>query len=150
MRICCLVLLFTLTGCAFFQPRDGWHRASTEDFTFNLPPDLHQVPGNSAESQVVQYTSDDISATFDEGAEAGDRLDSLTKFANYTSEMEIIHGKGVQIVSFDIPPGPGHRFDYAIAASYRGIGLTVYIHCRTKDDYAIAMKIFHTVRFKLF
>jgi hypothetical protein len=54
----------------------------------------------------------------------------------------------VQVVTFDIPPGGEHRFDYAIAASYLRIGLTIYVHCRTKDDYQVAEKIFKTVKLK--
>ncbi len=88
--------------------------------------------------------------TFDEGAYAGDRLDSLGKYKSYASDMEIIHGIGVQTVTFDMPAGPGHRFDYAAAASYRGIGLTVYIHCKTRADYQTATKIFKSLRSKLF
>jgi len=150
MRNCCLVLILMLAGCAMVQPSDGWRRAETKGFTFKLPPSLQLVSGNSADSHIVQYTNEQMTATFDEGASAGEPLDSLGKYPEYSSDTAIIHGKGVQIVSFDIPPGPGHRFDYAIAASYRSIGLTVYIHCRTKADYAVATKIFKTVRFKLF
>ena len=87
--------------------------------------------------------------TFDEGASAGERLDSLAKYKSYASDMEIIHGIGVQMVTFDIPPGPGHRFDYAAAASYRGVGLTVYIHCKSQADYQTAKEIFKTLRSKL-
>ncbi len=150
MRICCLVVTLLLTGCAMFQPPDGWRRLDTMDFTVELPTTLMLMPGNAPASRILQYQNDEMIVTFDEGAYAGERLDSLSKYKNYTSDMEIIHGIGVQTVTFDIPPGPGHRFDYAAAASYRGIGLTVYIHCKTKEDYQMATKIFKTVRSKLF
>jgi hypothetical protein len=133
-----------------FQPPDGWRRLNAEDFTVDLPSSLVLMPGNAAGSHILQYQNDDMIVTFDEGAYAGERLDSLGKYKSYTSDMEIIHGIGVQLVTFDIPPGPGHRFNYAAAASYRGIGLTVYIHCKSQADYQTTTKIFKSVRSKLF
>ena len=150
MRICCLVVTLLLTGCTMFNPPNGWHRVNAPDFTVDLPSNLTLMPGNTPASHILQYQNDEMIITFDEGAYAGERLDSLSKYKNYASDMQIIHGIGVQTVTFDIPPGPGHRFDYAAAASYRGIGLTVYIHCKTKEDYQMATKIFKTVRSKLF
>jgi hypothetical protein len=131
-------------------PSDGWRRVDAADFSVNLPSNLTLMPGNAPASHILQYQNDEMIVTFDEGAYAGERLDSLNKYKSYTSDMEIIHGIGVQMVTFDIPPGPGHRFDYAAAASYRGIGLTVYIHCKSRADYQMATKIFKTVRSKLF
>ena len=147
---CLLVLLCCLTGCTLFGPPKGWHRVMTPDFTYSLPTDMVLIPNNAPDSHIVQYQNDKMIVTFDEGATGGERLDSLKKYPNFTSEMEIIHSVGVQLVTFDIPPGPGHRFDYAAAASYRGVGMTVYIHCKTKDDYQIATKIFNTVKSRLF
>ena len=149
MRICCLVVMMLLTGCALYQPPPGWSRVNAEDFTVDLPMGLTPVPGSAAGSHILQYQNDDMLVTFDEGAYAGEQLDSLGKYKNYASDTQVIHGMGVQLVTFDIPPGPGHRFNYAAAASYRGAGLTVYIHCKSPADYATATKIFKTVRSKL-
>jgi hypothetical protein len=148
--ICCLVVTLLLAGCALSGPPEGWRRVDATDFTVNLPSSLTLMPGNTAASRIRQYQDDNMIVTFDEGAYAGERLDSLGKYKSYTSDMEVIHGIGVQTVTFDIPPGPGHRFDYAAAASYRGVGLTVYIHCKTRDDYQTATKIFKSLRSKLF
>jgi hypothetical protein len=148
--ICCLVVTLLLAGCAMVGPPDGWRRANMADFTVDLPSNLVLMPGNTATSRIEQYQDDDMIVTFDEGAYAGEPLDSLGKYKNYATDMQIIHGIGVQLVTFDIPPGPGHRFDYAAAASYRGIGLTVYIHCKSQADYKTATKIFKSLRSKVF
>ena len=131
------------------QPGISWHRVNQEDFSFALPTELALVDGNAPDTHIVQYQGQDMIVTINEGVYAGEHLDSLSKYRNYTSDVDVIHGVGVQIVSFDIPPGPGHRFNYAIAASYRGLGLTMYIHCKSKDDYKTATKIFKTVKSKL-
>jgi hypothetical protein len=128
----------------------GWRQVTTPDFTFLLPTDMVLNPNNAPDSRIVQYQDDKMIVTFDKGAMGGERLDSLKKYPNFTSEMEVIHGVGVQLVTFDIPPGPGHRFDYAAAASYRGTGMTVYIHCKTREDYQTATKIFKSVKSRLF
>ena len=151
-----LLALIFVAGCAefpnlpSFTQGEEWHRAEFSEFVFSLPPGFGKFGAGNMGPAMAQYTNENMIITFDGGATAGDRLDALSKFKNYQSHMEVIHGKGVQMVTFDIPPGPGHRFDNAIAASYRGIGLTLYVHCRTKDDYATATEIFKTVRFKLF
>lgn len=150
-----LVLVLFLSGCEMLQTipgfkSDGWRGDDFGQFNFSIPPGMEKSSANTPGSHIAQYTNENMTVTFDDGAYAGEALDSLGKYANYTSQMELIHGKGVQVVSFDIPPGPGHRFDYATAASYRGIGLTVYVHCRSRDDYDLAGKIFRSVRFKLF
>jgi hypothetical protein len=150
MRIICfLVVTLLLAGCAMVGPSEGWRRVEAKDFTVDLPSSLTLMPGNTTASRIVQYQDDNMIVTFDEGAYAGERLDSLGKYKSYASDMEVIHGIGVQTVTFDIPPGPGHRFNYAAAASYRGAGLTVYIHCKSQTDYQTARKIFKTLKSKL-
>lgn len=146
---CLLALLCCLAGCTSLGPAKGWHRVTTTDFTFSLPMDMQLVP-NSQDSHIVQYQDEKMIVTFDQGVAGGERLDSLKKYQNFTSQMQVIHGVGVQSVTFDIPPGPGHRFDYAAAASYRGVGMTVYIHCKTREDYQTATKIFKSVKSRLF
>src|SRR5580704_4703108 len=107
MRNACLLsLLCCLTGCTLFGPPKGWHRVMTPDFTYSLPTDMVLIPNNAPDSHIVQYQNDKMIVTFDEGATGGERLDSLKKYPNFTSEMEIIHSVGVQLVTFDIPPGP--------------------------------------------
>jgi hypothetical protein len=141
-------LMLVLAGCVSNHPANGWHRVSGPNFSYALPADLQMISENSADSHIVQYQDDDMIVTFDEGVSGGGRLDSLAKYPNYASQTQVIHSVGVQLVTFDIPPGPGHRFNYAAAASYRGAGLTVYIHCKTQSQYQVATQIFKTVRSK--
>lgn len=151
MRICLLMTLL-LTGCSALTGNPGahWRSASIQGFTFSLPAGFEQAASQGPSSGITQYTNADMTITCDEGASSGEPLDSLANYGNYTSQLVIIHSYPVQIVSFDIPPGPGHRFDYATAASFRALGLTMYVHCKTRDDYSIAMQIFKTVKPKPF
>jgi hypothetical protein len=142
-----MVLFSVLTGCIALHP-PGWHDAQTESFRFALPPDFTKSSLRGQGQEVAQYTNANVTITFDDGPDFGQPLDSLNKFANYSSHVERMAGTYAQIASFDIPPGPSHRFNYCIAASYRGIGLTVYAHCRTRGDYPTAIAIFKTVRLK--
>jgi len=144
-----MLLILCLTGCVVLHPNQWWQPAQTADFTFSLPPNL---PPSSphANASITQFTNQDMMFTFDEGAAAGEPLDSLGHYGHYTSSFEFIGGTLVQVVTFDLPPGGGHRFDYAIAASFRGLGLTIYAHCRTREEYDTARKIFRSVRHKPF
>jgi hypothetical protein len=153
MRVGMFLMIF-LTGCAAlpdFRSMD-WRQADTETFTFSMPRSFGQtsVHGTSADAFLAQYTNQDMTITFDEGISAGGSLDSLSKYGGYSSRTEQVRGEEVQIVTFDMPPGGEHRFDHAIAASYPGIGLSIYAHCRTTSDYETATKIFKTIQLRRF
>ena len=140
-----------LAGCTVFSgnPAAKWHKTNTEVFTFSLPPTFERASfQNNGNSFVTQFTNQDMTITLNEGAYGGEPLDSLSRYKSYNSQTQLMRGLPVQVVTFDMPPGGGHRFDYAIAASYLRIGLTMYVHCRTKDDYLVATKIFKTVKLK--
>jgi hypothetical protein len=143
-----LLLILCLTGCAVLHPQQWWRPAETGAFMFSLPPDVQQSSAPQANSPITQYTNLDMTITFDDGASAGESLDSLKRYSHFASGLEHIGGTWVQIVYFDLPPGGGHRFDYGMAASYRGLGLSIYAHCRTRQDCLTALKIFKTVRLK--
>lgn len=143
-----MLLLSVLTGCVVMHPAEWRHGGQTQCFRFSLPPDFGQTSLRGRGLEIAQYTNANVTITFDDGPYFGQPLDSLSTFANYSSHTERMAGVPAQVVSFDIPPGPSHRFNYGLAASYRGIGLTVYAHCRTRDDYPTALAIFKSVRLK--
>ena len=143
-----MLLVVLLTGCVVMHPEQWWHGGQTECFRFSLPPDFGQTSLRARHLEIAQYTNENITITFDDGAYFGQPLDSLSKFPNYTSRTERIGSMPTQIVTFDIPPGPSHRFNHGIAASYLGFGLTAYAHCRTPDDFPTAEAIFRTVHLK--
>ncbi len=143
-----MLLILCLTGCVVLHPSEWWQPAQTANFTFSLPPSLQSSSPPHANAAITQFTNQDMTFTFDEGAAAGESLDSLGHYGHYTSSFVQIGGAFVQVVAFDLPPGGGHRFDYGIAASYRGMGLTIYAHCRTREEYDTARKIFRSVRHK--
>lgn len=135
-------------GCTTMHPGDWWQSGQTDAYTFSLPPTFQKSsPENPS---LMQYTNEEMTLMFNDGVAAGGSLDSLSRYGGYTTRQERIGAAEVQIVTFEIPPGGGHRFDHGIAASFRGVGLTIYAHCRTKDDYALATQIFETVRLKPF
>ena len=147
MRVC-LLFLMLLAGCATRHDAD-WHIQDAGAFTFSLPFGFQKTSVHGIDSYVSEFESQDMTVGFDYGAYSGESLDSLAKSPGYTSQMERIGGRDVQIVSVDVAPSSNHRhFEHLILASFLKAGLTMSAWCNTTTDYDTATKIFRSVRFK--
>lgn len=144
----CLLLAAGCTPATSVKPPLGWVQIDAGNFSFYVPPGVNAVPLQGMDSLVGAYQGDFISVGFDYGVYS-DPLD-YTRLPGYRSRHERIGGKSAKIVSF-YSPGTGHSFDYAIAVHFPEVNgnlrLTVYVTCKTANDYETALTLFRTIQF---
>jgi len=89
-----------------------------------------------------EFTNNDMVLVFDYGAYSGGPLDSLSKHPGYSSHIESIAGRKVQIDSFESDMHFPKHFNANFCCD-----LTMLVECRKKSDYDKALKVFRSVKF---
>jgi hypothetical protein len=143
-----ILAMIALAGCVT-QVSERWRLYDAGPFSFSMPSSLApDASMHEIDSYARWFTNADMHLSFDYGAYSDFPLDDeLGKKTEYSSHVESIAGRKVQIASFDSDAEFPGRFKYNIVASYR-YGLTMQVACATKSDYDKALRIFRSVKFK--
>jgi hypothetical protein len=148
---CLLIAIGLCSAQTNITQSSQWQRFDTGPFSFSAPPDMERKQAVGIDSYVGYFESPNIILGFDYGQWPND----LSDWPKETKvEFVTIDGKRAKIGRCQT--GFGFRFDYASAVYFANVGssshgkmkLNMFTSCKSSNDYAIARKVFESIRFK--
>ena len=147
MRALALLVIIT-SGCATHRGTE-WNTHNAGPFTFSLPAGMHKTSAHGVDSYVSEFEGESMIVSFDYGFYSND-------FSGWpaSTEFETVSIDGLQAKIGVVHEGFHHRFDHSAqiyfshtARPQGGYSLSMFASCRTPEDFALAKKVFHSIRF---
>ena len=152
-------LVFTISAIAADRSAaTNWPSMDFGAFSFQAPPGMTNVPVRGIDSLVGQCVSSNIILNFDYGWYSGGSFKGQGMWKDYPRFKLVettIDGRAAEIVSYQESARTGQkgktnvfRVQFPKVGKDGRTSLSMTTYCQSEEDYAIARRIFESIRFK--